>query len=84
MKCGDVCPTEAIQPVERNVTSILGNVKMGHAVVDESLCLSYQGKPCGVLLGISHFWVLDLRKSRKSNIAIFTEFRGPRGTLSTQ
>ena len=48
MKCGDVCPTGAIQPVERGFESILGNVKMGHAWVDENICLSYQGKTCGV------------------------------------
>jgi MauM/NapG family ferredoxin protein len=48
MKCGDVCPTGAIQPVERELGAILDGVKMGHARVDESLCLSYQGKSCGV------------------------------------
>ncbi|MDP7546147.1 MAG: 4Fe-4S dicluster domain-containing protein [Alphaproteobacteria bacterium] len=48
MKCGDVCPTGAIQPVKRELTSILDGVQMGKAVVDESLCLSFQGKTCGV------------------------------------
>jgi MauM/NapG family ferredoxin protein len=48
MKCGDVCPTGAIQPVKREVQAILDGVAMGHARVDESLCLSYQGKTCGV------------------------------------
>jgi len=48
MKCGDICPTGAIQPVARNAKSIVDGVKMGHAEVDESLCLSYQGKSCGV------------------------------------
>jgi MauM/NapG family ferredoxin protein len=48
MKCGDVCPTGAIEPIERALKPIVENVKMGHAVVDESLCLSYQGKTCGV------------------------------------
>jgi len=48
MKCGDVCPSGAIQPVERTAEAILDKVKMGHAVVDKSLCLSYQGKSCGV------------------------------------
>ena len=48
MKCGEVCPTGAIQPVERELGAILDGVKMGHARVDESLCLSYQGKSCGV------------------------------------
>ncbi|MFQ5439181.1 MAG: 4Fe-4S dicluster domain-containing protein [Paracoccaceae bacterium] len=48
MKCGDVCPTGAIEPIEREAEAIVENVSMGHAVVDESLCLSYQGKTCGV------------------------------------
>ncbi len=48
MKCGDVCPTGAIQPIERQAEAILDGVKMGHARVDENLCLSFQGKTCGV------------------------------------
>jgi MauM/NapG family ferredoxin protein len=48
MKCGDVCPTGAIQPIAREIGAILEDVKMGHAEVDESLCLSFQGKTCGV------------------------------------
>ena len=48
MKCGEVCPSGAIQPYEREMHAILNNVKMGHARVDMNLCLSYQGKTCGV------------------------------------
>jgi MauM/NapG family ferredoxin protein len=48
MKCGQVCPTGAIRPVRDELKEILANVKMGRAVVDESHCLSYQGKTCGV------------------------------------
>ena len=48
MKCGDVCPTGAIKPIRREITAILDGVKMGHAIVDEDLCLSFQGKSCGV------------------------------------
>ncbi len=48
MKCGEACPTGAIKPVEREMHSILDNVKMGKARVDKILCLSYQGKTCGV------------------------------------
>lgn len=48
MKCGDVCPTNAIEPVERLMEPILEQVKMGKALVDENLCLSFQGKTCGV------------------------------------
>ena len=48
MKCGDVCPSGAIRSVKRTAEDILENVKMGRAVVDEQLCLSFQGKTCGV------------------------------------
>jgi len=48
MKCGDICPTGAIQPVIREMEPILEKVKMGVARVDENLCLSFQGKTCGV------------------------------------
>jgi len=48
MKCGEVCPTGAIQKIEREAGSILQFVKMGQARVDEQLCLSFQGKTCGV------------------------------------
>lgn len=48
MKCGDVCPSGAIEPIPRELDAILENVTMGHAVVDENLCLSFQGKTCGV------------------------------------
>lgn len=48
MKCGDICPTDAITQVPRTAEDILTKVKMGHARVDENLCLSFQGKTCGV------------------------------------
>ena len=48
MKCGEACPTGAIESVEREADAILNLVNMGKARVDESLCLSYQGKSCGV------------------------------------
>ncbi|PCK07909.1 MAG: ferredoxin [Alteromonadaceae bacterium] len=48
MKCGDVCPTGAIKPIKRELEPIVQYVEMGKARVDEQLCLSYQGKSCGV------------------------------------
>jgi NAD-dependent dihydropyrimidine dehydrogenase PreA subunit len=48
MKCGDVCPTDAIEKIEHKLEPILQKVRMGKAQVDENLCLSYQGKTCGV------------------------------------
>ncbi len=48
MKCGDVCPTDAISKIPAEMQPILDQVSMGHAVVDHSLCLSWQGQSCGV------------------------------------
>ena len=48
MKCGDACPTGALQPIDREYESIVTQVKMGHARVDTNICLSFQGKTCGV------------------------------------
>lgn len=48
MKCGEVCPTDAIEKIERKLEPILQKVRMGRARVDENLCLSFQGKTCGV------------------------------------
>ena len=48
MKCGEVCPTGAIKPIAREAQAIVDGVKMGRAEVDQRLCLSYQGKTCGV------------------------------------
>ncbi|RTZ60406.1 MAG: 4Fe-4S dicluster domain-containing protein [Gammaproteobacteria bacterium] len=48
MKCGQVCPSGAIQPIERSVEALTSKVSMGRAVVDRHLCLSWQGKTCGV------------------------------------
>jgi len=48
MKCGVVCPTGALKRIEHEAQAILDQVKMGRARVNKSLCLSYQGKTCGV------------------------------------
>ncbi len=48
MKCGDVCPSGAIRPIRRQARDIVENVHMGRAQVDRQLCLSWQGKTCGV------------------------------------
>lgn len=48
MKCGQVCPTGALAPLIREAEEILTKVDMGKAVVDKNICLSYQGKTCGV------------------------------------
>ena len=48
MKCGEICPSGALQAIPRTAEDILSKVKMGQAQVNESLCLSFQGKTCGV------------------------------------
>lgn len=48
MKCGEVCPSGAIESIARDATAIVNRVHMGKARVDEQLCLSWQGKSCGV------------------------------------
>jgi len=48
MKCGDICPTDAISAIPHAVEAIVERVKMGRAVVDTHLCLSYKGITCGV------------------------------------
>jgi len=48
MKCGDACPTGAIKSIPREADPIIENVDMGKARVDRRLCLSWQGKTCGV------------------------------------
>ena len=48
MKCGEACPTGALQRIEHEAEVILAKVRMGRAQVNQSICLSYQGKTCGV------------------------------------
>lgn len=48
MKCGQACPTGALEPINAEANTILQKVRMGTARVDQQICLSYQGKTCGV------------------------------------
>jgi len=48
MKCTQACPTGALQALQRTAEDVLGKVRMGKARVDKTLCLSWQGKSCGV------------------------------------
>lgn len=47
MRCTQICPSGALQPVEDDKESIKSQVRMGKAVVDPEHCLSYQGRICG-------------------------------------
>jgi MauM/NapG family ferredoxin protein len=48
MKCTQVCPTDALLKIINRSEDILTKVHMGKAVVDESICYSYNGRTCGV------------------------------------
>jgi len=48
MDCSKACPTGAIKKIQYDADQILEKVEMGKAKVNEELCLSYQGKSCGV------------------------------------
>lgn len=48
MKCGEVCPSGALEKIPAQAGPILSRVRMGRAVIDTRLCLSYNGKTCGV------------------------------------
>jgi ferredoxin-type protein NapG len=64
MKCGDVCPTGALKAIPAEMDAILAEVAMGHAVVDKELCLSYQGKTCGVCYRACPFPDIAMRIGR--------------------
>ena len=48
MDCSQACPTGAIQKIKYDADEILAKVEMGKAKINEDICLSYQGKSCGV------------------------------------
>ena len=48
MRCTQACPTDALTPIAADAKTIAAEVRMGTAVVDESMCYSYAGRPCGV------------------------------------
>lgn len=47
MRCTQVCPTDALTPVEDRAEDIIEDVDMGVAVVDPDRCLSFLGRVCG-------------------------------------
>lgn len=50
MKCTQVCPTGALKAIPEDDDSVLSQVRMGRAVVDKSMCYSYQKRVCGVCI----------------------------------
>lgn len=47
MRCTEVCPTGALSRVAPELDVVAKEVRMGTAVVDPDLCLSFQGRICG-------------------------------------
>ncbi|MCB9594393.1 MAG: 4Fe-4S dicluster domain-containing protein [Sandaracinaceae bacterium] len=47
MRCTNICPTDALSPVEDDLDVIAETIDMGTAVVDPDRCLSYLGRVCG-------------------------------------
>lgn len=47
LKCGEACPSGALQVVRKNSDEIRARVAMGTAVIDEALCYSYNNWSCG-------------------------------------
>ncbi len=48
MKCTQACPTDALTPIDSDPDVVAAEVRMGTANIDEDLCYSYNGRPCGV------------------------------------
>lgn len=47
LKCGEACPTGAIEKVHKDANSIREQVDMGTAEIDFELCYSYNNWSCG-------------------------------------
>ncbi len=47
LKCTDVCPTGALQKINKTFEDITQKVAMGKAHIDKSLCYSYNSWSCG-------------------------------------
>lgn len=47
MKCTHICPTGALEPIEDDIDEIVDHVRMGRAVVDKTICYSYNNRVCG-------------------------------------
>jgi len=48
MRCTEVCPTAALTVIDADKREVAARVAMGTAVVDESTCLSFLGRLCGI------------------------------------
>jgi Pyruvate/2-oxoacid:ferredoxin oxidoreductase delta subunit len=44
MRCGEVCPTGALEPIPEDISVIAERVRMGVAEIDNSLCWARGGR----------------------------------------
>jgi len=61
MKCTHVCPTGALKKVKDDMDEIFKKVNMGKAVVDKSICYSYNNRVCGFCYGACPFPDVSLK-----------------------
>lgn len=47
LRCTEVCPSGALQPILKRIDQIRDNVRMGVAHIDFNLCYSYNNYTCG-------------------------------------
>ena len=47
LRCTEACPSGALRRIRKDADSILENVRMGTARIDENLCYSYKNWSCG-------------------------------------
>jgi MauM/NapG family ferredoxin protein len=59
--CTEACPSGALQLTKKSAESVRSNVKMGTAVVDTTLCYSYNGASCGACVRACPFEGTALR-----------------------
>lgn len=72
--CTVACPTGALVPIAKTSDSILSNVKIGMAVVDENICYSFQGGACGVCVRACPFEGKALRAGMWEKPIVDEEF----------
>ncbi len=47
LRCTEVCPSGALQPIRKTLEEIQAKVRMGVATIDLNLCYSYNNYTCG-------------------------------------
>jgi NAD-dependent dihydropyrimidine dehydrogenase PreA subunit len=47
LRCTEVCPSGALQPIRKTLEAVRENVQIGLAKIDLNLCYSYNNYTCG-------------------------------------